>query len=132
MNIDLYFRQFLSTYDSSFTNSGWEADVYTGPFDHSDLQGIEDMVTEIESLNQEGKWLAEVKPWWTDMKKFAMEKTLFENWTQFNNEENFPVVLSDFLFSLEGSIYRKDFKFEKSLNCNHPAPPIKVNKLKGL
>ena len=66
-------RQFLMTHDSSFPNSGWEAEVYTGPLNHTHLLGVERMVTEMEALNQEGQWLAEVDPWWTEMKKFAKE-----------------------------------------------------------
>ena len=100
--------------------------MYTGPLHHSHLRGVESMVTEVEALQQEGKWLAEVDPWWTEMKKFAEEKTQFTNWTQFSNGNDFPVVLSDFLFSLKGSKYRKDFQFDGELKCNEPAPPIQV------
>ena len=68
--------------------------------------------------------------WWPDFKQFvikkgsanfiSMEKSLI------TSEEMFYQLLSDFLFTSDGMIYRKDFQFANDLSCGKPAPFIKA------
>ena len=62
------------------------------------------------------------------MKEYTAEKTNFSSWHEFANERDFPVVLSDFLFSSYGSRYKPNFKFESKLSCNQPAPRIRSSR----
>ena len=73
---------------------------------------------------------SDVDSWWTKMKEYSDAKTNFSSWQQFANEKDFPLILSDFLFSSYGSQYKPNFKFEEDLICNRPAPRIKASKFK--
>ena len=61
------------------------------------------------------------------MKKYSEEKTNFTNWKDFANPHDFPLILSDFLFSPLGSNFKSNFKFEDELVCNQAAPSIRVS-----
>ena len=43
-------------------------------------------------------------------------------------EEKFSMALGDFLFSSEGTKFKKDFIFDSPLICGQPAPRINVTK----
>lgn len=43
-------------------------------------------------------------------------------------KSEFPMLLSDFLHSSEGSRYKSNFEFDGDLVCGEPAPPIRVSK----
>ena len=60
------------------------------------------------------------------MKKYSKEKTNFTKWEDFANPRDFPIILSDFLYSPMGSNYKSNFKFDDELLCNQAAPNIKV------
>ena len=45
-------------------------------------------------------------------------------------EQDFPLLLSEFLFSNEGARYKSDFKFTDKLECGRPAPNITASKCK--
>jgi Niemann-Pick C1 protein len=46
------------------------------------------------------------------------------NSTSTTRRRTFPYLLSDFLYSRQGSKYKKNFHFKTNLTCNSPAPPI--------
>ena len=60
------------------------------------------------------------------MKEYAISKKNYSSWEEFANQDDFGLLLSDFLFSPYGFDYRAFFKFEGSLQCGKPAPRIKV------
>ena len=64
------------------------------------------------------------------MKEYSDAKTNYSSWHQFANEKDFPMILSDFLYSSHGSQYKPNFKFDKDLVCNKAAPRIKASKFK--
>ena len=76
-------------------------------------------------------YISAVDSWWSKLKEYANDKTNYTSWQQFSNEDDFQMVLSDFLFSSYGSKYKPNFKFGKEkLICNEKAPPIKATKFK--
>ena len=68
--------------------------------------------------------------WWTQLKKYSEEKTNFTNWQEFAQEDKFPIIFSDFLFSSYGSNFKPNFKFDGELICNQPASPVVASKFK--
>jgi len=125
-----YLREWIRVQQEFYPQNGWGAEVYSGELSFKDLSSIEDLVTGLENLQDNGKTLRDVDSWWSKIKEYANDKTNFTSWQQFANEKDFPVILSDFLFSSYGSKYKPNFKFEDKLICNQGAPVIKASKFK--
>jgi len=130
MPSDSYLREWLRIHETDYPNNGWDAEVYSGELSYSDLPNIDKLISGLEELKDNGTYLRDVDCWWSKMKKYSEEKTKFHSWNEFANENDFPLVLSDFLFSSYGSQYKHHFKFEDDLICNKPAPRIKASKFK--
>jgi len=130
MPSDSYLRKWIRVYERDYPDNGWDAEVYSGHLSHKDLTSIDKLVMELEALRDEKLYLRDVDSWWTKMKEFSDEKTNYTSWHQFANEKDFPILLSDFLFSSYGSQYKPNFKFESDLICNEPAPRIQATKFK--
>ena len=64
--------------------------------------------------------------WWPELKQYALDKKNFTKWQDFANPEDFPKLLTDFLFSSYGSKFKQNFKFAGDLICNNDAPMIMV------
>jgi predicted RND superfamily exporter protein len=105
----------------------WKAYIYSETVDHSHLASIDRMVTGLEQLQEEGI-LKKVDSWWAKMKEYVEDKANSTNWRDFDTEDKFQLLLSDFLFSSLGAKYRTDFKFDSPLECNHPAPRVIASK----
>jgi len=127
---DSYLREFLSVHDKHFPNNGWTANIYTANFDDTDLHKFEELTNQLNELQLSQTHLGDVDSWWVNLKKYADEKTNFSTWEDFSNQDDFPVIFSDFLFSSYGSNYKPNFKFDGDLVCNKPAPPIKASTFK--
>jgi predicted RND superfamily exporter protein len=127
---DSYLRDFLSFHDKLYPNNGWTAYIYTSELDHSDLYKFEDLTNQLTELQKYKTHIGDVDSWWSQLKKFSEEKTNFTHWTQFAQEETFPSIFSDFLFSPYGSKFKPNFKFAGELVCNQPAPQITASKFK--
>jgi hypothetical protein len=84
--------------------------------------------------------------WWTNFKTYIKEEKNVSDWrttlvedpfddldnggnnsTSTTRRRTFPYLLSDFLYSRQGSKYKKNFHFKTNLTCNSPAPPITVS-----
>ena len=152
---DSYLREWLATQDTFYPDNGWTAEVYSETFDYTHLDTIDRLVRGFEEL-QEKQTIREVSPWWTKMKGYVVDKKKFTAWqelaydmpclssfwSQLNeteppateqcllptDEEKFSMALSDFLFSSEGTQFKKDFIFNSPLTCGRPAPRINVTK----
>ena len=61
------------------------------------------------------------------MREFAAESKNM-SLADLSNEETFPMVLSDFLFSSSGAPFKNNFIFNEPLLCNSPAPTINASK----
>jgi len=127
---DSYLRDFLSYHDKLFPDNGWTAYIYTQKFDHTDLYKLEDLTNKLTELQTSKTHIGDVDCWWTELKKYSEEKTNFTNWQEFAQEDKFPIIFSDFLFSSYGSNFKPNFKFDGELICNQPAPPVVASKFK--
>ena len=139
-----YLTHFISVNDKYYNPyRAWTAEVYTGSFNHSDLVSLDTLVTSLEGLKQEQLYIqgkdymeflmisytpSDYNCWWTEFNTFIEHKTNFSSWEAIANKEDFPIVLSDFLFSSYGSRFKINFKFSEELFCNKPAPNILVRK----
>ncbi len=117
----------------SVLQDGWVADVYTGALDpQNDLIEIDHLTQKLEAIRESEEGILKgVDTWWSHFTDYLQEVKSIDDWrTMFPSEgrENgsFPMMLSSFLFSRQGSKYKKNFIFKEPLVCNQPAPPIKV------
>ena len=100
--------------------------VYLGPVDHSQVENVDRLVTWLHQLREEGDYLSRVDSWWQPLVSFAQEKRNLTSWRLLGERGEFGRVLSDFLFSQEGTKYQRNFRWDGELVCGRPAPPIKV------
>jgi hypothetical protein len=119
-----YLRRFADRNHVEYPSNGWDADVYTGPLDYTDMAAMEQMTAGLQGLVDNRTHLLNIDPWWPPLKEFAVYKKNFTRWQDFVNPTDFPIVLSDFLFSNDGANYKADFKLNGSLICREPAPAI--------
>ena len=122
MPSDSYLREWIRVHEDNYPQAGWDAQVYSGHLDQSDLSSIDKLVTGLEGLKEDGTYVRDVDCWWTNFKQFTEEKTNLTHWTELGPD--FSQVLSDFLFSSYGGQYRASFKFSGGLQCGRPAPNI--------
>merc|ERR1719228_1457070 len=124
-----YLREWITVQTEYYPQDGWVADVYSGEISYKDLENIETLVADLEYLIDDGKTLRGVDSWWSKLKDYANEETNYTSWQHLANEDDFQMLLSDFLFSSYGSKYKPNFKFgDGKLTCNEKAPPIKATK----
>ena len=64
--------------------------------------------------------------WWLDLKKWALKNNKADTVEDIWTEEDFPMILSEFLHSSDGAKHKRNFEFEGNLTCGNPAPPIKA------
>jgi len=125
---DSYLREWIRAQNNFYPEDGWVASVYSGKISYKDLNEIDALVSDLEELQNTGLSLRGFDTWWTKLKEYANDKTNFTSWKDFANEDDFQMILSDFLFSSYGSKYKPNFKFESELVCNEKAPEIKASK----
>jgi len=119
---DTYMRNWVDIHTEYYPENGWTADVYSESLNHTHLANIEELTTGFENLRDAGG-LKAVNSWWPKMREFANMSL-----EDLSNEETFPMVLSDFLFSASGAPYKNNFIFNEPLICNSPAPKINASK----
>ena len=119
---DSYLREWIRVHETNYPQAGWDAQVYSGPLDQSDLSSIDQLVRGLESLQEDGTYVVDVDCWWRNFEQFTAEKTNTTDWRELGPD--FAQVLSDFLFSSYGGQYRDSFKFSGDLECGQPAPNI--------
>ena len=113
--------------------SGWSAEVYTGPFNSTDLPALDAMVHKLQSMvdkptelyksmvdEQRGD-LVSVTSWWSEFKAWLVSKD--KDWTEMSSS-NFSSDLANFLHSVRGARFARDFRFEGELDCQKDAPPV--------
>jgi len=123
---DTYLRKWVDTHSEYYPENGWTADVYSESLNHTHLANIEELTNGFEDLRDAGG-LRAVNSWWPKMREFAAERKNM-SLEDLSNEETFPMVLSDFLFSASGAPYKNNFIFNEPLVCNSPAPKINASK----
>ena len=127
MPSDSYLREWIRAHETYYPQAGWEAQVYSGHLGQEDLGSIERLVSGLEGLEEDGRYVRGVDCWWSKFKQYTRDKTNFTSWDQLG--QDFSMVLSDFLFSSYGGQYKTSFKFSDELQCNQPAPNITASKL---
>ena len=75
---------------------------------------VDALVTGLQQLEREHEHLRGVDSWWPSMQRYAVQERNFSHWTEFATEEQFPMLLSDFLYSSHGAKYKSSFKEEFS------------------
>ena len=78
------------------------------------LVSVDALVTGLQQLEREQEHLRGVDSWWPSMQRYAAEERNFSHWTEFATEEQFPALLSDFLYSSHGAKYKSSFKEDLS------------------
>merc|ERR1719370_1430814 len=79
------------------------------------------MVQKLQSMVDEPGDLVSVTSWWAEVKAWLGNKG--KDWTDMSST-NFSSDLADFLHSVRGARFSRDFRFNGSLNCNQAAPPL--------
>jgi hypothetical protein len=121
---DSYLRKFVAAHDADFPANGWHAEVYMSEIDGTSMAGMERLTAGLQGLVDNKTYLRSINSWWPPLKEYALEKKNFSSWQALSQSDSFAQVLSDFLFSREGSSYKYNFKFDGELSCRKPAPPI--------
>ena len=89
--------------------SGWSADVYTGPFNSKDLPALDGMVQNLQSMVDQPGDLVSVTSWWSEFKAWLGNKD--RDWTEMS-PTNFSSDLANFLHSVRGARFARDFRFD--------------------
>ena len=126
--IDSYLRQWFKTQRASYPTVGSDAYIYTGAINpEKDLQKLDTLIDELESLVKQEKYLTRVDSWWTEFKTFLLEKYQITNWNDgtmilkepsHRNTKSFRFLLSDFLFTPSGAKYKDYLVLNGTLACN--------------
>ena len=115
---------------------GWSANVYTGPFNSTDLPNINEMVHKLQLMV--GGDLVSVTSWWSEFKIWLGNKD--KEWADMSST-NFSSDLANFLHSVRGARFARDFRFDSKvcpqnlklsqklrfdgdLDCHREAPPV--------
>jgi len=125
-----YLRQWVDLQFEFYPTNGWAADLYSGPLDYNDLGTIEDLNIRLEDVLNNGNIIRGYDCWWKHFKKYVEEKHNFSHYSNYANENDFPKLLSEFLFSPDGARYKGDFNFVDNLECGSAAPNITASKCK--
>ena len=65
-------------------------------------------------------------------RNYARDRKNLSSWEDFATETDFPLLLTDFLFSSAGTQAKANFRFDGTLECGQPAPPILATKFRVL
>ena len=90
---------------------GWSANVYTGPFNSTDLPNINEMVHKLQLMV--GGDLVSVTSWWSEFKIWLGNKD--KEWANMSST-NFSSDLANFLHSVRGARFARDFRFDSNLD----------------
>jgi len=127
MPSDSYLREWIRFHKEHYPDNGWDATLYSGHLGHQDLASVDQLVTQLEKLETEHQYLRGVDTWWSHFKEYTLEEHN-KTWLSVANEQEFPTILSDFLYSSHGAKYKSSFKFAEDLVCNQQAPEILASK----
>jgi len=120
-----YLSEWIHTQNQYWPSYGLQVQVMTGPLELEDLSGLDRMVSAFEAVAVDGpdKILRDVNSWWPGFKQFLVEKKN-TTWVHLDSFHTFKLFLSDFLFDVNHSKEQNSFKFNGTLVCNEPVPPI--------
>ena len=116
-----YLRQWLQL-NSQFYDSFWSGEIYSGPLTQTDLASVDSLVTGLEDILREGSVISSYDCWWGPFQTYLEDRHNYSSPSQYSDQ--FPSLLSQFLFSPEGARYKSEFRLAAPLTCGLPAPPI--------
>ena len=125
-----YLTEWVNTQRQFYPENGWQAELYSERLDEADLGKVEELVSGLEALKEQGEVIRGYDCWWSPFKTFVEERTNLTGHVSEDIGGQFPSLLSEFLHSAEGARYKSDFKFETDLLCGQPAPDITASKCK--
>ena len=127
-----YLRRWLDAQDEMYPRTGHTCDIYTSNLNWTHVSRLEALTQRFEEMERSGSVLGGIDSWWREMKRFALERKK-QTWQEFSaSEEGFSQTLTDFLFSRQGIRARADFRFNGTLECGRPAPPILASRFRVL
>ena len=127
-----YFSKFLERMNTDLpSSSGYRAQVFTGEINRTHLEQISLLHSQLERIVLEGNVLESYQSWWSHFTHYLHQRTDFSVWQNLT-QEDFQLVMSDFLHSKSGSKFQGNFNFESSLECGAPAPRILASSLEIL
>jgi len=127
---DSYMRKWLDIHDTNFPDNGFGVNIYTGGIDSNSLSGLEELSSGLAAARMPPNRVVHgVSDWWAAIKAYGQEEGNYTEWRQFEDKNLFQDLLSRFLFSSVGTVYKDNFKFDGELHCNKPAPTILASKM---
>ena len=102
---------------------GWSANVYTGPFNSTDLPNINEMVHKLQLMV--GGDLVSVTSWWSEFKIWLGNKD--KEWADMSST-NFSSDLANFLHSVRGARFARDFRFDSNLDFHQSSKSQIISK----
>ena len=127
-----YFTKFIERKSAELaSSSGYSAQVFTGEINGTHLQHISFLHSQLDRIVQQENILESYESWWNPFIDYLDQKTEFQSWQNLT-QEDFRLVVSDFLHSKSGSKFQRNFNFERSLECGSPAPRILASSLEIL
>jgi hypothetical protein len=127
-----YLSEWIHTQNKYWPSYGLQVQVMTGPLALEDLPGLDRMVAALERAAEPGpeRILRTVESWWPSFKLFLVRHRN-TTWDGIQEFSTFQLLLTDFLFDVDNSKQQSNFKFNGSLICNQPAPPILATQQKA-
>ena len=116
--------------EETHPRNGHTCDIYISNLNWTQVSRLEALTQRFEKMEKSGSVLRGIDSWWREMKRFAHESKN-QTWQEFSaTEEGFSQMLSDFLFSRQGTRSKADFRFNGTLECGRPAPPILASRFR--
>ena len=127
-----YFSKFLERKNSELaSSSGYGAQVFTGEINGTHLQQISFLHSQLDRIVQNKDILESYESWWNHFLDYLDQRTEFKSWQNLTDDD-FHLVMSNFLYTKSGSKFQGNFNFESSLKCGSPAPRILASSLEIL
>ena len=73
-----------------------------------------------------GQSISDVDSWWIVFKEYVEKDREYASWRDIANADDFPAILNDFLFSVKGTAFKNNFRWDGELRCNKRTPNITV------
>ena len=127
---DSYLRHWVDLQQTFYPSHGWAADLYSGPLTHRDLGSLDGLVSGLQQVQDRGEVIRGYDCWWPHFTRWAADNENLTAVSELATAEQFPSLLTQFLFSSDGARYKADFKFAGPLECGQPAPAIVASKCK--
>merc|ERR1719347_1141930 len=108
-----YLSEFISVNDRFYTPyRGWKVEIFTGRIRFGDLESLNKLTDDLENMKNNNLHLKSVSSWWPEFKLYVKREANLSSWETIESKEHFNMMLTDFLFSLDGSAFKPNFRFK--------------------